>query len=63
MWFGGGRNFGNAVASFSPVVPANAGTHNHREKFGEDELFGTSISADRSRGMGGTSGEGTLRRF
>ncbi|MBB4398314.1 hypothetical protein GGD62_007457 [Bradyrhizobium sp. ERR14] len=33
---------GTAVASSSAVVPANAGTHNDREKFGEDEVFGTS---------------------
>jgi hypothetical protein len=23
------------------VVPAKAGTHNHREEFGEDSAFGT----------------------
>jgi hypothetical protein len=32
---------GNAVASFSPVVPAKAGTHSHRGKFCEDYSFGT----------------------
>jgi hypothetical protein len=35
------------------VVPAKAGTHNPREEFGEDSLFGTmSIRNERSRGMG-----------
>ncbi|GMO37327.1 hypothetical protein TM233_53670 [Bradyrhizobium sp. TM233] len=55
---------GNGVASFSPVVPGNAGTHNHRKKFGEDEVFDLRHpAAGRSRGRGVTTGEGTLRRF
>jgi hypothetical protein len=29
------------------VVPANAGTHNPREKFGEDSSFGTVTFVDR----------------
>ncbi|APG08829.1 hypothetical protein BKD09_10835 [Bradyrhizobium japonicum] len=35
------------------VVPANAGTHNPREEFGEDPSFGTPTDhIDRFRGMG-----------
>jgi len=30
-----------AVATYSAVVPANAGTHNHRKWFGEDSMFST----------------------
>jgi len=29
------------------VVPAKAGTHNHREKFGEDPSFGTPTTRNR----------------
>ena len=29
------------------VVPAKAGTHNHRERFGEDSSFGTLAEYNR----------------
>jgi hypothetical protein len=34
-------------ASHSAVVPAKAGTHNHREWFGEDWAFGISNIRNR----------------
>ncbi|MEH2488066.1 hypothetical protein V1280_004005 [Bradyrhizobium sp. AZCC 2230] len=40
-------------ASDTAVVRANAGTHNHRQRFGEDSSFGTSaVRNDGFRGMG-----------
>ena len=42
-----------SVAAYSAVVPAQAGTHNPREKFGEDSQSGTATDPiERSRGMG-----------
>jgi hypothetical protein len=53
MWFVGGvgemcvATIRNAGASISAVVPAKAGTHNHREEFGEDYSLG--IKTPRNR--------------
>ncbi|RZN10676.1 hypothetical protein CWO91_12345 [Bradyrhizobium genosp. SA-3] len=33
-----------ARATHTSVVPAKAGTHNHRQEFGEDRLFGISTT-------------------
>ncbi|GMP06323.1 hypothetical protein TM239_44880 [Bradyrhizobium sp. TM239] len=64
MWFGS-RGLLATASPHSPLSsPANAGTHNHRKKFGEDEVFDLRHpAAGRSRGRGVTTGEGTLRRF